>query len=258
MASKAQAKSKSKALRRPTPKAKKPAKSLQKKQSSAVSRKPARPVKKPAVRKSATSRLAKTGARTKPPAESQATKMAAGSAAAKKAAAKPLVAPKSRPMAGALNAYEAGIKLMYTENYDKAIKAFNDLVEAFPEEPEIQASARARIHACEMKIHERARSVYRSADDHYNIAVALMNRGEIEPALTHLQSALKLAPKGDHILYAIAAANALRGNIDQALSYLKQSIHHRPENRFQAAKDNDFASINEEPGFKELLNLSEK
>ena len=161
-------------------------------------------------------------------------------------------------MAGALNAYEAGIKQMYAENYERAIKAFHDLIAGFPEEPEIQASSRARIHACEMKIHERARSVYRSADDHYNIAVALLNRGELESALTHLQSALKLAPKGDHILYAMAAANALRGIKDQALTYLKQSIHHRPENRFQAAKDNDFAALNEEPGFKELLGPSDK
>jgi tetratricopeptide (TPR) repeat protein len=170
-----------------------------------------------------------------------------------RAVSKPTVLPKSRPMAGALQAYEVGIKLMYAENYEKAIKSFNDLINLYTEEPEIQASARARIHACEMKLHERARSVYRSADDHYNVAVAMMNRGDLDSALTHLQSALKLAPKGDHILYAMAAANALRGNKDQALSYLKQSIHHRPANRFQAAKDNDFAALNEEPGFKELL-----
>jgi tetratricopeptide (TPR) repeat protein len=175
-----------------------------------------------------------------------------------KVVAKPAAPPKPRPMAGALNAYEGGIKLMYAEDYEKAIKAFNQLIAAFPDEPEIQASARARIHTCEIKIHERARSVYRSADDHYNVGIALMNRGEIDAAMNHLQSALKMAPKGDHILYAMAAANALRGNKDQALSYLKQSIHHRPENRFQAARDTDFAAINEEPGFRELLSLSDK
>jgi tetratricopeptide (TPR) repeat protein len=258
MPSKAQAKAKSKARRQPAAKAKKPAKSLQKKQSAAANRKTARAARKDVVKKGAASRSAKSVARAKPKVESPANKATQTAPAAKKTSAKPTPPQKVRPLAGALSAYEAGIKLMYTENYEKAIKSFNDLIEDFPEEPEIQASARARIHACEMKIQERARSVYRSADDHYNIAIALMNRGEIEPALTHLQSALKLAPKGDHILYAMAAANALRGNIDQALSYLKQSISHRPENRFQAAKDNDFASINEDPGFKELLNLSEK
>jgi len=71
--------------------------------------------------------------------------------------------------------------------------------------------------------------------------------------MTHLQQALKMEPKGGHILYAIAAANALKGNKEQALSFLKQSIHHGPENRFHAAQDSDFAALVEEPGFRELL-----
>jgi len=256
--SKAQAKSKSKPTPQMGAKAKLTAKSLQKKTNVAATKRQMRPAQKPAARMVSLRKSAKPPARTKTPVQATATKVTRRSVPTKKASTKPLILQKPRPMAGAVSAYEAAIKLMYTENYDKAIKAFHELIEVFPEEPEIQASARARIHACEMKLHERARSVYRSADDHYNIAVALMNRGEIEPALTHLQSALKMAPKGDHILYAMAAANALRGNIDQALSYLKQSIHHRPKNRFQAAKDNDFAALNEDPGFKELLNLSDK
>lgn len=142
---------------------------------------------------------------------------------------------------------------MYAEDYGKAVKAFNKVIAEYPEEPEIQASAKARIHACEKKIAERSRTVFRTADDHYNVAVAMMNSGDLDEAMTHLQSALKLAPKADHVLYAMAAANALKGNRDQALSYLKQSIHHRAENRFQAIQDNDFAVLAEEQAFKDLV-----
>ncbi|HLQ76122.1 MAG TPA: tetratricopeptide repeat protein, partial [Terriglobia bacterium] len=120
-------------------------------------------------------------------------------------------------------------------------------------EVEIQASAKANIHACEKKMHDRARTIIRSADDHYHVAVAFLNGGQLDSAMTHLQQALKMEPKGGHILYAIAAANALKGNKEQALSFLKQSIHHGPENRFHAAQDNDFAALVEEPGFRELL-----
>ena len=170
----------------------------------------------------------------------------------------PKVPPKiervpSKQFTGAVAALEAGIKLMYAEDYAKAVKAFNKVIAEYPEEPEIQASAKARIQACEKKLQERARTVFRTADDHYNIAVALMNSGDVQTAMTHLQSALKLAPKADHILYAMAAANALQGNRDQALSYLKQSIHHRAENRFQALQDNDFAVLAEEQAFKDLV-----
>jgi Flp pilus assembly protein TadD len=171
---------------------------------------------------------------------------------------KPAPQPPSKQYLGAINAYEAGIKLMYAEDYAKAIHRFNDLIAHYPDESEIQASAKARIQACEKKLQERARVVVRSADDHYNIAVALMNRGGIEEAITHLQQAIKLAPKGDHILYALAAANALLGNHGQAVSYLKQSIHFRPENRFQAAQDDDFRGMADVPEFKELMAPPEK
>jgi len=164
----------------------------------------------------------------------------------------------SKQFAGAVASLEAGIKLMYTEDFAKAVKVFNKVIADYPEEPEIQASAKARIQACEKKIQERARTVYRTPDDHYNFAIALMNRGDLETALTHLQSALKLAPKADHILYAIAAANALRGNREEALHYLKQSIHHRAENRFQAQQDNDFSVLSEEQAFKDLITPPDK
>jgi len=184
-----------------------------------------------------------------------------GKAAAAKAPA-PKLQPKapvkvervpSKQFTGAVAALEAGIKLMYAEDYAKAVKAFKKVIAEYPEEPEIQASAKARIQACEKKLQERARTVFKTADDHYNVAVALMNSGDLANALTHLQSGLKLAPKADHILYAMAAANALQGNRDQAISYLKQSIHHRAENRFQALQDNDFAVLAEEQAFKDLV-----
>jgi tetratricopeptide (TPR) repeat protein len=173
---------------------------------------------------------------------------------------KPMVPqkPPTRPISGAVKALEAGIKLMYAEQYDKAIKCFKELITDFPDEVEIQAAARANIHACEKKMHDKARSVIRSADDHYHVAVAFLNGGQIDPAMTHLQQALKMEPKGGHILYAIAAANALKGDKEQALSFLKQSIHHGPENRFHAAQDSDFAALVEEPAFRELLTPSGK
>jgi len=174
-------------------------------------------------------------------------------AAAKVGARSTNVRVPSQQFAGAVAALESGIKLMYAEDYAKAVKAFNKVIADYPEEPEIQASAKARIHACEMKIQDQKRTVLRSADDHYNVAVAFLNGGQLDSAVTHLQSALKLAPKADHILYAIAAANALKGNKDQAIVYLKQSIDHRAENRFQAAVDPDFAALSEEQSFKDLV-----
>jgi tetratricopeptide (TPR) repeat protein len=152
-----------------------------------------------------------------------------------------------------MTALEVGIKLMFAEDYERAIRAFRKIIVDFPDELDIQASVRARMQACEKKIQERAKSVFKSADDHYHVAVAFMNGGQIEAAIPHLQSGLKLAPKADHILYAMAAAHCLNGNTEQSLLYLKQAIAARPENRFQAAADPDFASLSEEQAFKDLV-----
>jgi tetratricopeptide (TPR) repeat protein len=147
---------------------------------------------------------------------------------------------------------------MHAEEYEKAKKCFEKLINAHADEPEIQERAKVLIHACELKKQERARTVLRSPDDHYNVGIGDLNRRALGSAILHLQQALKLTPKADHVLYALAAANALQGNRDQALMYLKQSIHHRAENRYQAARDSDFAALVEDPDFKQLVTPVDK
>jgi tetratricopeptide (TPR) repeat protein len=173
---------------------------------------------------------------------------------------KPIAVQKSRSKeyANAIQSYEAGLKLMHAEEYEKAIRIFRDLIADHPEEPEIQERARVLMQASDKKLLEKSRTVLRSADDHYNMGIAELNRRQLDAAVQHLHHALKLAPKGDHILYAMAAANALKGNRDEALSFLKQSIHHRPENRFMAARDSDFEILLEDPDFKQLITSPEK
>jgi tetratricopeptide (TPR) repeat protein len=165
---------------------------------------------------------------------------------------------RSSHFANAIQAYEAGLKLMHAEQFDNAIRCFEDLVNEHTDEPEIQERAKVLIHACEKKIHDRARTVLRSADDHYNVGIADLNRRELASAIEHLQHALKLTPKADHVLYALATANALQGNRDQALQHLKQAIQYRAENRFLAARDDDFEALQDDPDFKQLVASAEK
>ena len=165
---------------------------------------------------------------------------------------------RSKHFLNAIQAYEAGLKLMHGEEFEKAIGCFNHVIADYPEEPEIQERAKVLLHACEKKIQEKDRTVLRSADDYYNVGIADLNRRELASAIDHLQHALKLVPKGDHILYALATASALEGNREQALAHLKQAIHYRGENRFLAARDSDFGSLQEDPEFKQLITASEK
>ena len=147
---------------------------------------------------------------------------------------------------------------MHNEEFEKAIRCFGDLIAEHAEEQEIQERAKVLLHACEKKIQDKDRTVLRSVDDYYNVAIAELNRRELDAAIQHLQHALKLMPNGDHILYALATANALQGNRDQALQFLKQSISHRGENRFLALRDTDFESLQDDPEFKQLVTPAEK
>src|SRR5579862_5642799 len=138
---------------------------------------------------------------------------------------------RSKHFANAIQAYEAAIKLMHAEAFEKAIRCFEDVIAEHSDEPEIQERAKVLVHACEKKLQEKGRTVLRSADDYYNIGIADLNRRDLPSAIQHLQHALKLAPKADHVLYALAAANAIQGNSQDAVSYLKQAVHFRPQNR---------------------------
>lgn len=147
---------------------------------------------------------------------------------------------------------------MHAEEFEKAIRCFQALVAGRPDEPEIQERAKVLLLACAKRIQERAKTALRSADDYYNFGVAELNRRDLSAAIDHLQRALKLMPKGDYILYALATANALQGNREQALRYLKDSISYRGENRFLATRDSDFESLRDDPEFKQMVAPPEK
>src|SRR5437762_8852877 len=94
----------------------------------------------------------------------------------------PVQKPRSREYSNAIHAYESGLKLMHAENYEKAIKAFNELIAEHSSEAEILERARVLIHACEKKLHERDKAVLKSADDHYNLGISELNRREFDAA----------------------------------------------------------------------------
>jgi len=211
---------------------------------------------KVASRNGSGSRVKTVARRSKRAEKVEVRRTSAASAAAARSTSPPRV--RSKHFANAVQAYEAGIKLMHNEQFERAIRCFTELIAGHSDEPEIQERAKVLLHASEKKLQEKARTVLRSADDHYNVGVADLNRRAIDSAIHHLEHALKLAPKADHVLYALAAANAVQGNRDQALTHLKHAIHHRGENRFLAARDADFESLYEDENFKQLVTPPEK
>ena len=150
-----------------------------------------------------------------------------------------------------LKLYEEALTLFQQQKFQRA----KQTLERVTEGPSQELGERARVHIriCDQRISRPPAPVLKSAEDHYTQGVALMNLGRWDDAREHLDRARKAAPKADHIVYAMAVLDCLTGEADSAMENLKFAIQLRPENRYHARNDEDFAFLQEDPRFTELL-----
>jgi tetratricopeptide (TPR) repeat protein len=150
-----------------------------------------------------------------------------------------------------LKLYEEALKHFQQQKFQRAQQVLERVLEG----PSKELGDRAKVHLriCEQRISRLPAPVAKSAEDHYTQGVTLMNLGRWDEAREHLDRARKAAPKADHIVYAMAALDCLTGEADSAMANLKVAIQLRPENRYHARNDEDFAFLQEDPRFTELL-----
>lgn len=154
----------------------------------------------------------------------------------------------------AVKNYEAALRNMQKQNYERAKEIFEKLVTGGPSE--IADRARAHLRWCEQKLHLDNKTL-RTAEDYYVAGVSALNARKLERAVELLAKADKLEPRREETHYALAAAYALLGDADTALENLKASIALRPQNRFQARHDEDFQSLVSDPRFAGLVNVEQ-
>jgi tetratricopeptide (TPR) repeat protein len=150
-----------------------------------------------------------------------------------------------------LKLYEEALKHFQQQRFQRAQQVLERVLEG----PSKELGDRARVHLriCAQRISRLPAPTAKSAEDHYTQGVTLMNLGRWDEAREHLDRARKAAPKADHIVYAMAALDCLTGEADSAMLNLKIAIQLRPENRYHARNDEDFAFLQEDPRFTELL-----
>jgi tetratricopeptide (TPR) repeat protein len=150
-----------------------------------------------------------------------------------------------------LKAYEEGLKLFQQQKFPKAKLSLEKVLEGPVKELHDRAMMHIRI--CDQRASRSPVPTVKTAEDHYTQGVALMNLGRWDEAREHLDRAHKAAPKADHIVYAMAALDCLTGEADSAMQNLRIAIQLRPESRYHARNDEDFAFLQEDPRFTELL-----
>jgi tetratricopeptide (TPR) repeat protein len=147
--------------------------------------------------------------------------------------------------------YEEAMALFHQQKFQRAKQELERVVVGPSRELADRARSHLRITVQRMK--PLADQNPRSPEDHYQRGVAMMNLGRWDEARESLEKARKLAPKLDHIHYALAALDCLTGEADSALANLKIAIDLRSANRFHARNDEDFNFLQEDPRFTELL-----
>ncbi|PYU69609.1 MAG: hypothetical protein DMG49_12920 [Acidobacteria bacterium] len=150
-----------------------------------------------------------------------------------------------------LKVYDEALALFHQQKFARAKQELEKVLEG----PSKELADRARMHVkiAEQRMKPSHEQNPRTAEEHYQRGVAMMNIGRWDDARESLDKARKAAPKADHIHYALAALDCLTGEADSALANLKVAIQLRPENRYHARNDEDFAFLQEDPRFTELL-----
>ncbi len=150
-----------------------------------------------------------------------------------------------------LKVYDEALTLFHQQKFARAKQELEKVMEG----PSKELADRARMHLkiAEQRMKPSQEQNPHTADEHYQRGVAMMNVGRWDDARESLDKARKAAPKADHIHYALAALDCLTGEADSALANLKVAIQLRAENRYHARNDEDFAFLQEDPRFTELL-----
>ncbi len=150
-----------------------------------------------------------------------------------------------------LKIYDEALSLFHQQKFAKAKQELEKVLEG----PSKELADRARMHVriAEQRMRPNSEQNPRTADEHYQRGVAMMNIGRWDDARESLLKARKASPKSDYIHYALAALDCLTGEADSAMANLKVAIELRPENRYHARNDEDFAFLQEDPRFTELL-----
>jgi tetratricopeptide (TPR) repeat protein len=162
---------------------------------------------------------------------------------------KPQAKPDPR-FTQAVQNYEAALKLMQSQKFDRA-KAALEKVLAGPS-TELADRARMHIRICDQQMAKTSTS-FKTPEEQYDYAISLMNGGDYDEARSQLGKLVKTHPKADYGFYGLALLDCLTGQVEDALRNLQQSIRLNPGNRFQARNDTDFGAMADDPRFTELL-----
>jgi len=152
--------------------------------------------------------------------------------------------------AQAVQNYESAVKAMQEHKFDKAKTLLEKILASG--QRDLMDRARVHLNLCNQQLASGSTS-FKTAEEHFDYAVSLMNSGQYDQARVHVEKILKQNSKADFAYYGMAVVDCLTGQVEASLKNLGEAIRLNPQNRFQARNDTDFQNMADDPRFTELL-----
>ncbi|MDQ6705215.1 MAG: hypothetical protein M3Z85_04510 [Acidobacteriota bacterium] len=149
-----------------------------------------------------------------------------------------------------LQEFERAIRMFHAKKFEEARELFQTA--AGGPRKEIAYNSRLHVSMCDRRIEKPSMDLH-SIEDHYNYAIERINARDLGIARRHLDAALELDKKADHVYYALALCCGLAGDLHGAYENLKHAIELHPANRLAARQDADFAGMANLPPLQQLL-----
>ena len=147
--------------------------------------------------------------------------------------------------------WEEAVKLFTNGKFADARAKFQQVTAG----PRAEISDKARTYAqmCERRMGPQ-RPQLKTAEEYFTYGVERLNARDLEEARVHLEKALKMAPAGDHVFYALALCSGFEGDGAAAAENLRRAIEIEPGNRIHARQDVEFQSLAQQyPALRSLL-----
>jgi len=162
---------------------------------------------------------------------------------------------RTKTTAPALAQLEKGIEFIHRKDFKKAVAELQSLVEKYPNEAAIIASARRYIEICRRNEASQKKTPA-ALNQTYAMGVLEHNRTNYDKAIAYFRQSLEKYPRADYIYYSIAASLALKGDISAAIENLRKAVELNIDSRIHAKNDPDFTSLEGEREFMELVGIS--
>ena len=245
----------SRPVKKSKPKAAKPSSRKKPALKRKVSSRKVKPPKNKKTRKTVSSRARHPAKKERVKMKAESRKKAPKSGVSPAPEAPPRLLRPTKTTSAALALLQKGIELIFQKEFKKARTELETLLQTYPGELDILARARSYLQICDREEAAQKKQAI-TTDQLYSLGVLEHNKGNYDKAISYFYQSLDNHPKADYVYYSVAASLAMKGELGESIENLRKAVELNEDSRIYAKNDSDFAALQTEREFAELVGLN--